>query len=451
MDYNFSQSCHLLHGNHIMHETFHIVFLFKKISRKERIMCGSCVKSFGGRIGDPLQIGDIPTIARETGEIYQLCQGYPLMAERLRAHGFQGKIEFILAEIDDFSEYRNNLYIKNPLKLTPKLKAHELETVTDYILWGKNAEKHPVRLSHIFDIKPLSKSVKVDHRTIIHTADYNRFAKRPDKLQKAGRLAVSRRYPILDMDIKGLRQSSDFVLENPYDMALAIAPKYVPPFLQKTNNEKDVLEFLFQHEDIIMSLKDAEGHPLFLNFKLASIQDEDMNDFLDEFLGCYFAEFDGVDRSEARLYKTLPITPRMPRMRAVVYGQHLLPLGVYSLGGNHLGGLIHDPVALPALKEITENLRRALPFSYFGIDYRIVRPMGQKPYFVLKGIDILKSFDLSYIAFAEKKYKNQINRFYQRLPGHYKGIFARDIWDQLVCSPFRTLLSQYARTALDVA
>ena len=79
MDYNFSQICHLLHGNNIMHETFRVVFLFKKVSRTERTMCGSCVKTFGGKSGDPLNIADIPTTARETGEIYQLCQGYPFL------------------------------------------------------------------------------------------------------------------------------------------------------------------------------------------------------------------------------------------------------------------------------------------------------------------------------------------------------------------------------------
>ena len=213
--------------------------------------------------------------------------------------------------------------------------------MTDYHLWSAGAQNQPIRLSHFFDVKLLSKSIKVDHKTIIHTADYNRFAKRPDKVQKAARLALSRRYPIIDMDVKLTRQSSDFVLENPHDMALAIAPQFVPPFLQKTDNTETVLDFLFKHKDAVMSLKDAEGHPLFLNFNLAQISDADMNEFLDEFLACYFAEYDGLDRSNARLYKTLPTSPVMPRLRAVVYGQHLLPLGVKSFGKVVTAAIIH--------------------------------------------------------------------------------------------------------------
>ena len=71
--------------------------------------------------------------------------------------------------------------------------------------------------------------------------------------------------------------------------------------------------------------------------------------------------------------------------------------------------------------------------------------MTQKPVFILKGIDILKSFDMSYIAFLEKKHSDRIRGFYQRLPRSFQNVFAKSIWDQTVCSSFRNLLSQYAR------
>ncbi|MEM6603783.1 MAG: hypothetical protein AAF621_07010 [Pseudomonadota bacterium] len=442
---NFSDVCHLLIGNAAQFERFKIIFLFKKLARKERIMCKGCVRGYGGTVGDTLHIGDVPYNMRDTGEVYHLCHDYPLLEQQLKAHGFSIKIAFYAAELDDlYLDKNGHPSVRKPMQLIPKFDPETHLKNADYLLWSKAQKNQPIHLGALFEIKQNKNKLSLDKTTLTYMADYDKLAKDKQKLYQAAKNAISRRFLLVNSDVA--RQVTNFPIANAMDLALAIAPEYMPPFQVKTKSEEDVINFILEHKSITMSLQDDKANPLFLNFNLPPIQDEAaFYAFMDEYLGCYNGEFEGLNTTHIRLYKSLPMNKMNPRYRAIIYDKKLLAIGLRSIGKDHVEPIFHSAEALEPLKNIYDRLTQKLPYHYFGIDYRIILSPGAKPYFVLKAIDVLKSHDLGYISFFEKRLSEKAAAYHAKLSERYQSIFTPYIWDQLIGSVMKQALFVYPR------
>ena len=453
---HFSDICFLLQGNNVQTQSFPIVFLFHKVSKKKRIMCKNCVADYGGNVGEPLEIGDIPFYNRQNGEFYMLSVGYPQMQEALRGVHFYNKLEYYIAEIDDLTiDDNKQVVVKNPIRLVPRYDAVTSRKISDSLLTKPETLESPLSFSKLFECEIVHENLVLNYKTIVHLGDYTRFAKNKKLFDTALRLGISKRIIFVDIDVA--RQATRFPLEDDMKLATLIAPEYSPPFFNGTNLGEAV-NFLTKHQKVIMSLEDTEGNPQFLTFDLSTVAKADRNEFFDEFLTCYKGEHGDSNARNICLYKYVPATPTMPSCRAVVFDHKILPMGVQRILHSdypHLNAqpfylgvfpVMHDELALEPLRIIAERLTKTFPYRYFGIDYRIVSE-NQKRYFVLTAVTVLKSKDLGLIIYHTNKNRSQIEKYHNRLPETIKPYFAQNIWDQTICSVFKNMMYGYARAS----
>lgn len=444
LDENFSHICHNLIGHNATAENFNFIFLFKKLSRSQRIMCQNCVKNFGGTVGDILDIGDLPYDVRFIGDSYALFHDYYYLLNKLHQHGMKVNFSFYVSEMDDFyPEKSKKVFVKNCLKLKPKYSFSQQQEFVRVMLFSPSKYGVPLKLSEFFFIEITQDPIEIDHKTILHFADYTRLCQKKKQIEKAASHAINNRYCLIDID--AVRKSTVYPIENRLDLALAIAPQYCTHFLPKGEDEEKAIEFLFEHQHLVMSLQDEKGHPLFLEFDLKSVESENMDEFLDEYVACYMGNIAGLNTQNLRLYKALPTHIGTPEYKAFIYDQRILPVGTMRHNAEKVVPHFIPKLALKPLKDIYENLMRHLPYRYFSIEYRIIYDKGEVPYFVLKGIDVLKSHDLGLISLFDVYQKNEIERFYSLLPEEYKKIFVSSVFDQVACSPLKTVLFQYGR------
>lgn len=444
---NFSSICRLIQAQNLHHQTLKIIFLVPSYNIKERIMCMGCVNHYGGNKGDILPFAALPASVKKTGEAYLLCHEYPVLQQLLKQQNIDFNLEIHLATLDNFSTSKGQVFLEKSLKLTPhRMNLETFMQTADHMLWSPEKKHHFIHLQTLFHISDNTEKIKIDHRTIVHFAHYERLSQNVKKTMRASLLALSKRAILVDTDIA--RTMADFPIENGLDLALAIAPHYMPNFLVRTHDPQKAIDFISKHRNVTLSMQDIKKNPIYLEFDFDKIPTEQHQEALDEYLACFMGKIAGVNNRHAHLYQNLPTNMFSPAYHAVIYDQRLLSMNLMSFDGVHKKPFMPPKPAWHPLEEIRRQLVCLLPYRYFGIDYRLMPDSSGKLCFVLRAIHVLKTQELSQILFYAKAYQKNMQVFHAMMPSPYAEGTTPYIFDQVVCSQIRNALIHDTRLAM---